>query len=256
MKTVGIALSGGGTRGMVHVGALQALEEHGISPDVISGTSAGAIVGVLYANGYTPAELLEFSRENTFLKMMSLRLPKKGFVKHTHLMKQLKKHIPENSFGALKKSLYVAIANLNTGLAEFRSEGPLWEIIVASSSVPIIFEPIELDGELFVDGGLVKNMPASILQDKADVILGVNLVPQTRVGNDEISNIMGVANRCFNLSVLNNIMPDLKYCDVVIEPPEIHHYSRYNFSQMKKMYEIGYSETIRMMPRIKAAIGD
>ena len=252
---IGIALSGGGTRGMVHVGALQALEENGIFPDVISGTSAGSIVGALYAYGYGPLEILELSKENSFLKMLSLRLPGKGFVKHSFLLKQLQKQLPENNFSQLKKPFYIAISNLNTGLVEIKSEGPLWDYIAASSSVPIIFEPVVIEDEYFVDGGLMKNLPASVLRDKADVVLGVNLVPQLRVDNSELSGMIGVAVRCFNLAALNNITPELRYCDVVIEPKEIHHYSRYRFSQMKEMYEIGYRETMQMMPEILNAVG-
>jgi NTE family protein len=247
---IGIALSGGGTRGMVHVGALQALEENDIFPDVISGTSAGSIVGALYAYGYAPKKILELSKENSFLKMLSLRLPSKGFVQHSFLRKQLQKQLPENNFDQLKKPFYVAISNLNTGLVEIKSEGPLWDYIAASCSVPIIFEPVEIENELYVDGGLMKNLPASILQGKVDVILGVNLVPQLRVDRSELSGMIGVAVRCFNLAALNNITPELRYCDVVIEPKEIHNYSRYRFSQMKDMYDIGYRETMEMMPDI------
>ncbi len=251
---IGIALSGGGTRGMVHVGALKALEEEGIRPDVISGTSAGSIIGAMYAHGYSPEEIIEISSEKSLLQMLSFRLPSKGFVKHSALKKSLEKYIPEDSFEALEKPLFIAISNLHTGLVEIRNSGKLHDVIIASSSVPIIFEPIEIDGDLYVDGGLMKNLPASILRNHADIVIGVNLVPQLRVPHEELDGMIGVAVRCFNLSALNNIMPELRSCDVVIEPKEIHSYSRYNFKQMKEMYQIGYDETMKMMPDIKSVL--
>ena len=241
---------------MVHVGAIQALEENGIKPDAIAGTSAGAIVGAMYAYGYSPKEIMAITKESSMLKVLSVRIPNKGFVKHKFLRKQLNKYMPENSFERLSVPFFVAISNLNTGLIEYRSTGPLHDSIVASSSVPLLFEPVEIDGDIFVDGGLMKNLPASILQDKADTIIGVNLVPQLRVDANEVNSLIGVAERCFNLSALNNIMPELRYCDVVIEPPEIHGFSRWSFSKMDEMYRIGYEETIREMPKIQAAILD
>ena len=251
---IGIALSGGGTRGMVHAGALQALEEMGIQLDVISGTSAGSIVGAMYANGYSPEEIFDIASQKNFLQLLSLRIPSKGFVKHSALRKSLEKYLPKDSFEDLAKPLFIAISNLHTGLVEIKSSGKLHDVIIASSSVPIIFEPIDIDGDLYVDGGLMKNLPASVLREHADLVIGVNLVPQLRVPNKELSGIIGVAVRCFNLSALNNITPELRYCDVVIEPKEIHSYSRYNFKQMKEMYQIGYEETMKMMPGIKSAI--
>lgn len=239
---------------MVHVGALQALEENGIFPDSISGTSAGSIVGAMYAKGYTPSEIMGTTKESTLLKILSVRVPNKGFVKHTFLRKQLKKYLPENSFEQLKRPFYVTISNLNTGLVETKHNGPLHDYIVASCSVPLLFEPVEIDGDYYVDGGLMKNLPASVLRDHADIVIGVNLVPQLRVETKEIKSLVGVAVRCFNLAALNNITPELRYCDAVIEPPEIHHFNRWSFSQMDEMYRIGYDETMRMMPKIKELI--
>ena len=89
MHDVGIALSGGGTRGVVHIGALKALEENGIFPSIISGTSAGGIVGAMYASGYAPAEMLSMASERSLIWMFSLRLPTSGFVRHTFLRQML-----------------------------------------------------------------------------------------------------------------------------------------------------------------------
>jgi len=254
MHKIGIALSGGGTRGVVHIGVLQALEEHGIFPSIISGTSAGSIVGAMYAHGYSPAEILSIASERSLIWMFSLRLPNKGFVRHTFLRKMLMRYIPENNFEELKKPLFVAIANLNTGKVEIKNSGPLHDVIIASSSIPVLYEPIRIGEHLFADGGLLMNLPVSPIRDAAKYIIGVNLIPRKVLTSDEVNTISGVAARTFNLAAINTIEPELKYCDMIIEPEAIYQYSRFNFTKIRQMYEIGYEEAQKHIPQIKEDI--
>lgn len=251
MHKVGIALSGGGTRGVVHIGVLQALEENGIFPTIVAGTSAGSIVGAMYAHGYTPAEILAIASERSLIWMFSLRLPNKGFVRHNFLRKMLQRYIPEKTFEQLKKPLFVAIANLNSGKVEIMSTGPLHDIIVASSSIPVLYEPIRIGECWYADGGLLMNLPVSPIRDAASYIIAVNLIPRKVLGFDEVTTMAGVAARTFNLAAINTIEPELKYCDVVIEPAAIYQYSRFNFTKIREMYEIGYQEALKMIPQIK-----
>ena len=254
MHEIGIALSGGGTRGIVHVGALKALEENGIFPSIISGTSAGSIVGAMYAHGYTPAEILAIASERSLLWMFSLRLPTKGFVRHTFLRKMLKRYIPADNFEELKKPLYIAITNLNTGKVEIMNSGSLHDVIIASASIPVLYEPIQIGGNWYTDGGLLMNLPVSPIREKSKIIIAVNLIPRKELMNGEVNTISGIANRSFNLAAINTIQPELKFCDVIIEPESLYHYSRFNFTNIKEMHEIGYEETMKMMPQIKENI--
>ena len=254
MHDIGIALSGGGTRGVVHIGALKALEENGIVPTVVSGTSAGSIVGAMYAHGYTPAELLSIASERSLLWMFSLRLPTRGFVRHTFLRKMLKRYIPTDNFEELKKPLYIAASNLNTGKVEIFHSGPLHDVIVASASIPVLYEPIRIGANWYADGGLLMNLPISPIRPEAKIVLAVNVIPRKELSPDEVNSISGVASRMFNLAAFNTIQPELKYCDVLIEPESIYNYSRFNFSQIKEMHEIGYEEAMKMMPQIKDSI--
>jgi NTE family protein len=254
MNKIGIALSGGGTRGVVHIGVLQALEENGIFPSIVSGTSAGSIVGAMYAHGYTPAEILAIASERSLIWMFSLRLPNKGFVRHTFLRKMLLRYLPEKTFEELKKPLYVAIANLNSGKPEVKSAGSLHDVIIASSSIPVLYEPIQIGDNWYADGGLLMNLPVSPIREIADYIIAVNLIPRKVLRSDEVNTIAGVAARTFNLAAINTIEPELKYCDLIIEPEAIYQYSRFNFTKIKEMYEIGYQEALKMMPKIKEDI--
>lgn len=253
---IGIALSGGGTRGIVHIGVLKALEEEGVIPTIVAGTSAGSIVGALYAHGYTPDEILALAGERSLIWLFSLRLPTRGFVRHSFLRKLLQEHLPEKTFEELQRPLYVAMANLNTGRTEIRHEGPLHEVIIASSSIPILFEPIQIDNAWFVDGGLTMNMPVTPIRDLAEYIIAVNLAPRTELTDEEITSLPGIAARTFNLAAFSTIEPQLKYCDVLIEPKDIYKFSRFSFTQIEAMFEIGYAETRRMMPIIKAHLAE
>ncbi|MDQ3015575.1 MAG: patatin-like phospholipase family protein [Bacteroidota bacterium] len=250
MHRIGISLSGGGTRGVVHIGVLKALEEHGIYPSIISGTSAGSIVGAMYAHGYTPAEILAIASERSLLWMFSFRMPTKGFVRHTFLRKMLNRYISSDSFEALKKPLYIAISNLNTGKAEIVHSGPLHDVIVASASIPVLYEPIRIGGHWYADGGLLMNLPVSPIRPLCDFVIAVNLIPRKELSHEEVTTISGIASRTFNLAAINTIEPELPHCDVIIEPAAIYNYSRFNFTNIKEMHEIGYQETIEMMPRI------
>ena len=254
MHDIGIALSGGGTRGIVHVGALKALEENGIFPSIVSGTSAGSIVGAMYANGYSPAEILSISSERSLIWMFSLRLPTKGFVRHTFLRKLLKRYIPADNFEELKRPLYVAITNLNTGKVEVINSGPLHDVIIASASIPVLYEPIRIGENWYSDGGLLMNLPVSPIRPEAKFIIAVNLVPRKELTHGDVTTISGVANRSFNLASINTIQPELQYCDIIIEPESLYHVSRFSFNNVKQMYETGYEETMKMMPQIKERI--
>jgi len=251
MHKIGIALSGGGTRGVVHIGVLQALEENGIFPSIIAGTSAGSIVGAMYAHGYTPAEIFSIASERSLIWMFSLRLPNRGFVRHTFLRKMLNRYIPENNFEELKKPLFVAISNLNTGKVEIISSGALHDVIVASASIPVLYEPVKIGEHLYADGGLLMNLPISPIREFAKYIIAVNLIPRKLLTYEEVNTISGVAARTFNLAAINTIEPELKYCDMIIEPEAIYQYSRFNFTKIRQMYEIGYEEAMKMMPQIK-----
>jgi len=254
MHKIGIALSGGGTRGVVHIGVLQALEENGIFPSIIAGTSAGSIVGAMYAHGYTPAEIFSIASERSLIWMFSLRLPNRGFVRHTFLRKMLNRYIPENNFEELKKPLFVAISNLNTGKVEIISSGALHDVIVASASIPVLYEPVKIGEHLYADGGLLMNLPVSPIREASDYIIAVNLIPRKLLTYEEVNTISGVAARTFNLAAINTIEPELKYCDMIIEPEAIYQYSRFNFTKIRQMYEIGYEEAMKMMPQIKEDI--
>jgi NTE family protein len=253
---IGIALSGGGTRGIFHLGVLKALEDNGFYPEAIAGTSAGCIVGSLYAAGIAVDDIYELASKGSLFNAFGISFPSRGFAKHNFLDQIIKKNLPVNSFDVMEKKLFIAIANINSGLIEYRDAGELHKVILASCSIPFVYKPIEMDGAVYLDGGLLKNLPASPLRPICDIVLGVNLVAQTQVSEKQISNIMSLANRVFDISVLNNIRPEIQHCDIVIESEKLNAYGRFSFSKTKEMYDLGYEVTLAQLPELKLKIDD
>jgi NTE family protein len=251
---IGICLSGGGAKGIAHIGVLKALQESGIYPDMVSGTSAGSIIGALYAAGKTPDEMLDFVRDASLLKAYKITLPSDGFTKLTFLKDKLASAIPQDSFEGLNKKLYVAITNLITGECEIRNSGPLFDVIVASSSIPLVFSPVDINGHFYVDGGLLSNFPVTPLIDQCDFIIGVNLMPREPVPDKSIQNLLGVATRCFSLSVWSNTQPNLKYCHVLIQPSNLEQFNIFQFNRFKELIEIGYESALDQIPEVLDAL--
>ena len=149
---IGLALSGGGAKGFAHLGALQALEEKGIRPDIIAGTSAGAIVGAFYACGFKPKEILEMFMKHDVKDFLSFTLPKESFLKYDGFRKFMEKTFPVKSFEELKIPLYTVAADFDNGLCKVFTEGELVPRVLASCTIPIVFKPIKIDGVRYVDG--------------------------------------------------------------------------------------------------------
>lgn len=251
---IGIGLSGGGARGVAHIGVLQALEENGFYPEVLAGTSAGSIVGALYAAGYSPAEMLDFVKDSSIFKVFRVVLPNDGLAKLSYLQERLAEYIGKDDFSALDKKLFIAISNLITGELEIRDSGPLFDVVKASCSIPLVFKPVEIGEYLYVDGGVLENLPVSPLQSHADFIIGVNVMPHVETRAKSVQNLIGIATRVFDMSIWANTRPNLDCIDVLIEPKEVQKYNIFLFTKHQELYEIGYKATLAQMDRIREAM--
>ncbi len=252
---IGLALSGGGARGCAHIGVIKALEEEGIYCSVLSGTSAGAIVGALYAAGLKPEDMIRFVKDASIFKIFKVTIPDRGFTKLTYLKERLSQFIEQDSFEQLEKKLYIALSNLSSGATEFRSSGPLFDVVMASSSIPLVFKPVEIEDQFFVDGGLTENLPLSPdFMKAADFIIGVNVMPSVSMQDKNFSTVISVAQRCFELAVYGNSKASMQRCDVLIEPDKVNQYNIFQFNKYKPLIDIGYQATMEMMPLIKEKV--
>lgn len=244
---IGLALSGGGAKGFAHLGAIQALEERGIKPDIISGTSAGAIAGVFYACGFKPKEILEMFMEHEVRDFISFTLPKEAFLKYSGFRKFLEKTLPAKSFEELKIPFCAVATDFDNGLCKVFNEGELVPRVMASCTIPIVFKPIMIDGVRYVDGGLFKNFPVSPIRDLCRKVIGVNVSPKLVEEYDD--NILHVAVRSYQFMFKQNAVEDSKLCDLLLEVDSIDEYNTFELKSAGKIYDQGYRQMVELLER-------
>lgn len=246
---LGIALSGGGAKGFAHLGILQALNEHGFYPEVIAGTSAGAFAGVLYADGYTPLEILSFFRNKVFREFAQFTIPQGGFFKSDGFSSFLKKHLRSKTFEDLKIPFYAVATDIEYGESRIFSTGELIPAIIASCSVPIIFRPVEIDSHFYVDGGLFKNFPVSVIRKECKKIIGVNVSPLTK--SEYKSSIKYIAERSFHYMSGSNTLLDRNLCDYLIETSSLFKYSMFDLEHVEEIFQAGYDLAVNLIEEQK-----
>jgi len=240
---IGLALSGGGSKGFAHLGVLKALNELGLKPAMITGTSAGSIVGAMTAAGYTPEFIFETIISIGVFSHLKFAFNRFGLFKLEKLEELFLKYIPHNSFENLKLPLTICATDIEKGKAVYFSEGELIKPILASCCLPGIFEPVKFQGCTFVDGGVTDNLPIGPLQKNCDFIIGVNVLP---VNNSmTIRSVKDVLMKSLYLAIRNSSCEKLKHCDIAIEPTEIYRYDGLNMSKAKEMFQLGYESAMR-----------
>lgn len=245
---LGVALSGGGARGFAHVGALKALEEAGMKPDVIAGVSAGAVAAVMYAAGVPLDEMLSLF---TSTKFTDFARPSLIHGDGMFSLMRFKQFIEEatgiDRLENLRIPTYVGVTDLDHGEpAEFH-EGPLGERVVASCSIPIVFSPVEIDGIHYVDGGVLRNLPAWIIREKCETLIGINVSPLRTF--EYKKSFLDIGMRTYNLMAKANQQQDMDICDHVIITPELIHYQVFNLKDIHKAYLSGYAAAHRAIRR-------
>ena len=235
---IGIAMSGGGIKGLCHAGVLKALEEHDIKPDIMSGVSSGSVVGALYADGYSPDEIAALFEDISFRKLTKIQLPDGGFFKIDAFEKFLTKNLRAKTFEELNIPLRVVATNLDKGQSVVFSSGKLVEAIVASCSIPVLFSPKIIDGVHYVDGGVLKNFPVSTINEECEKVIGINASPL--VADEYKLNILNVATRSYQFMFKANIIHDKELCDLLIEPVDMGNYDPFDIDKGREIFELGY----------------
>lgn len=237
----GFVLSGGGARGFAHLGFLQAMNEAGIFPDIISGTSAGAIAGVFYADGYSPEEILEFTNTGSRFDFMRPAIPKEGLLQINGIIRLLKSKLRARTFDELKIPLVVTATDINNGKAVYFSDGDLIQTVIASSSIPVLFPPVKIGDFHYVDGGVLDNFPVRPLENKCGFIVGsfVNQVGYV----EKVSGLITLAERTFMVGMSKEINEKSKRFDLLIAPPELKNFKILDTLKAGELFDIGYRAT-------------
>ena len=248
---VGMALSGGGSRAVAHLGAIKALAENGIEISCYSGTSAGSMVAVLIADGVEPEVILEEVKSFSLFKVFSLSYKLSGFSNLKKINKILEKLLTHDKLEQLPIPVSVVATNLNSGKSEVFENGSVIDAVMASSSVPILFSPVKIGENSYIDGGVLMNLPAEPLKNKCDKIIGVSITPVVEETTREYRKALKIGFRTFELSILSNVRQSRELCDLFIEPAELSSYGIFSFGKMDKMFEIGYETTRKHMGEIE-----
>jgi len=223
---IGVVLSGGGARGFAHLGVLQALNDAGIFPDVISGTSAGALVGVLYADGYTPEEIMQIMNSSSMLHYVRPTVPREGLLQISGIEGILKDYLKASRFEELAIPLYVTATDLNNGQARYFSKGELIK--------PVI-----------VDGGVMDNLPVSPIKNNCSFIIGSFVNP---AGYEKtVTSMVQIAERSFMLNMVKEVVLKASMFDLFIAPEALKNYKILDPQKAIEVYNIGYKETKRVL---------
>jgi NTE family protein len=243
MKKVGIVLSGGGIRGIAHLGVLKALINAGIKFSHISGTSAGSIVGAFYAAGIDPEEGLQIFMKTKLLRFVRPAVGSLGLIGIEHTSNLLKTYFPEDKIENLNIPLTIAATNFSEGNLVYFTKGPLIRAIQASCCLPGIFRPIMIDGQMYVDGGILNNFPVEPLLKNCDFIIGSSCNHLKPVKS--ITNITALMGRAGLMTINKDMEQKAVFCNILIEPKGMGEISTFDMKKAETIYWLAYEETLK-----------
>lgn len=246
---IGLVLSGGGARGLAHLGVLKALDERRIKVDIILATSAGALAAAFYADGYAPEEILELFSKKKIFELIHIRIPRMGLLKADGIKNILNNNLRTKNIEDLKIPVIIAVTNFLEGKIEYRSKGNLVNALVASSSIPFLFEVAEIDQIPYIDGGVMDNLPINPIRNKCKKCIAVHVNPVGRQEN--IKGLFQIAERAFHLALNSEIVYKKLEVDLFVEPHELTNYGFLDIKKAKEIFNIGYEEAIRQIDSYK-----
>lgn len=242
MSKIGLVLSGGASKCIAHLGVLKALNEMGVKIDYIAAVSGGALLGSVVASGISPKEALDIivNKANFSFYFPSFRSG--GLFTMSRIRNLYEETLPVKTFEELKIPMVVVATDISEGKTHYFQHGDLIQPIIASSSYPIIFEPVMINGHLYLDGGIMNNFPVEIAKKMTDITIG------SYVGNidpmDKDSSIKRVMFRSLSLAISEADKHRIKLPDVLIKPLGLGNYPMFDFASGKDIYKIGYQTTI------------
>ena len=242
---LGVAFSGGGAKAAAHCGALQAMKEYGIQPEVVSGTSAGALVAVLYASGFTPKQMVEtFQGLNFFKDIVTPHVPKGGLFDSRPLLELIRKKLPYSRMEELPIPTYIVASDIEHGVPKIFTKGEIAPRVVASCSIPVIFQPICINGVHYIDGGAFQNLPVSAIRQKCEKVIALNL---NHLEEDKYKdNLMSVAYRSFMMMMTTNVAADTAQADLFVELDTCGCMA-YDMSKIESLFFRGYESTVKVL---------
>ena len=248
---IGLALSGGAARGIAHIGVLSVLFEAGIVPDLVAGTSAGAAAGALFCRGWSPEQMLRLVRGLNLLQLGRPSLRRPGLLDGSRFEDLFRDVVGNLSFADLPIPLAVVACDLLSGEEVVIREGALAPAVRASCSIPGIFTPVELDGELLVDGDMVNHVPISVLTGMgADYTIAVDVNPRG-IPSKPPDSLFEVLAATYQIVIRKSCVDPDEQADCLI-CPETAEFERFRFgSQADDLYQAGRQAAEVALPRLQ-----
>ncbi|MEZ4945466.1 MAG: patatin-like phospholipase family protein [Cyclobacteriaceae bacterium] len=255
-KKIGLVLSGGGVRGVAHIGTLQVLEELGISISHVAGVSAGSIVGALFSAGHSAKEILQFFKKTSIFKISNYAIFKPGIIDTGKLIQVFNDYLDDDSYESLQKELYIIATDLEHAKSTVFHSGPLIRTILASSAFPMVFSPVTIDDVLYADGGIMNNFPIEPLEKICDKIIGVYVNPIKDVKKEDMDSSLSVLERSYHLSIGAACLQKFDRFDVLISPKELSKYDTFSVSRIDEIYKIGYEAALKQKGELEKLLSD
>lgn len=247
--SIGLALSGGGAKGFSHIGVLMAFDRCGIKPDIMSGVSAGSIASVLYAAGLKPSDIIKcFTEADKFGDFTEWAIPKEGFLKLDRFARLLDEWLPVKNLEELNIPTVVCATDLDHGKSVGWTKGEIVPRVVASCSIPIIFNPKVINGVHYVDGGVLRNLPAWAIRPYCNTLFGCNCSPM-RKWHESNKTLLDIAYRSYHLMNKANTPQDMRLCDYLIQVSDISHVSLFDLSSLRRGVMAGYETAMKVLEK-------
>ncbi len=253
---IALVLGGGAARGFAHIGVIRALEQEKIPIDMIVGTSVGSLIGAIYASDMNSFDLewtaFALEKDDVFDYAILSVITSMGPVKGDKLEEFVRSKVPAANIENLKLPFAAVATDLNRGTRVVLDRGPVAKAVRASSAIPGVFNPVELQGRLLVDGGLVDNIPIDVAREKgADIVIAVDI--SENVANFNITNVVDVMVQAVAIIMNENTKLKKKDADVLIAP-SVGTVAMLDFTQKKRCMQAGIEAAQRAVPEIRKKI--
>ncbi|HEX7597507.1 MAG TPA: patatin-like phospholipase family protein [Polyangia bacterium] len=254
---IALVLGGGAARGFAHVGVIRVLEQEKIPIDMVVGTSVGGLIGAIYAADLSSFDLewtaFQLEKDDLFDFGVINAIAGMGFAKGDKLEAWVKGHIKTTNIENLKLPFAAVATDLNWGYEVVLDKGSVARAIRASAAIPGVFQPVQHQGKILVDGGVVNNIPISVAKARgADIVIAVDI--SGNLGNTNITNLLGVSLQATNIMFALNVEQSKKNADILIAPAGIGDIGMLDFTQKKRCMQAGIESTKNAMPAIRKVI--
>lgn len=252
-KRIGLALSGGAVRGAAHLGVLEVLEREGIHPDCVAGTSAGSVVGAAYCAGIPLEDIKRLALRLRWSDISHITRPGLGFFDNQPLEEYIDRVIGGRRFEELPISFAAVAVDLMSGKVVVLDEGPVAPAVRASCAIPIVFTPVLRGDQLLIDGGVLNNVPVSVVRAMgADYVIAVDLVPPVEQP-EQPQTVFDLGILVFS-TLLRSAYSEMHTADCLIVP-DIGHFSWADFSQTLELIAKGREAAEARIEQIKRDLG-